>query len=257
MKSTWLLAATHDATDAGILARAGVDRIVAYHSSVYRAQGLPSVGGLLPWASANGQTLDMLPDVRSGAAGTPVLATVCASDPLRPVSEMLDRLAEAGAAGVVNAPTVGLLTGPVRHAVESAGLGLDAEIGLLRQARERGLEAWAYVFDAEWIRLAVGAGATGLILHLGITGFATPDDVARQLSDAIPAADPHTPLLLHGGPLRVPTDLEQLFATQPVTRGKVDGFFGASAFSHSVDITADATSWRGILEFGRRADPIA
>lgn len=244
-----LVAAVHDTASAAALAGAGVDRLVGYHSSVYRAQGLPSVAGLLPWASANQQTLDLLPAVLAGSDRTPVLATVCASDGLLPIPQMLDLIVAAGAVGVVNAPTLGLLTGPVRAAVEEVGLGMTAEIDLVRQARERGLEAWAYVFDPVWMERAIDAGATGLILHLGITGFATQQDWSRQLDECLPVlADPAAPpLLLHGGPLRQPADLEELFASHPAARGAA-GFFGASSFLQSDDLGVAIATWRRLFD---------
>src|SRR5690349_6622062 len=99
-----LLAAANTIASAGALHAADVDRIIAYHSSAYRSVGLPSVAGLLPWANANEQTLQMLPDVLAGAGSTPVIATVCANDGLIPVATMLDKVRKSGAAGVLNAP---------------------------------------------------------------------------------------------------------------------------------------------------------
>lgn len=82
-----LAAAAGDADTAARLAAAGVDVIVAYHSSVLRRLGLPSVAGLLPWASANELTLGIVADIVN--AGRPTLATVCANDCLQPPERML------------------------------------------------------------------------------------------------------------------------------------------------------------------------
>jgi predicted TIM-barrel enzyme len=141
-----LAAAAGDAATATRLARAGIDVVVAYHSSPVRSQGLPSVTGLLPWGSANDTALRTLPEICAAVPGSPVFATVCANDALHPADAMLTKAAALGARGVLNAPTVGLLTGPVRRALEAAGLGYQREIDFMAMARAYGLRAWGYAF---------------------------------------------------------------------------------------------------------------
>ena len=256
-----LLAATATATGAAQLAAGGVDRIVAYHSSYYRKRNLPSVAGLLPWASANEQTLEILPAVAGGSGDVPVIATVCASDRLLPVPEMLRRVSSLGATGVLNAPTLGLLTGPVREAIEDAGLGISAELELLRLAREHGLEAWAYVFDADWVSGAVRSDATGLIVHLGITsGSARIEPAVATLRECIQAvrhSGTSAPLLVHGGPLRTTADLGLLLRACGRSGERVDGFFGASAIESAPDIPAAVANWRRALAEHRSPGRIA
>src|SRR5690606_29607107 len=104
---------------------------------------------------------DMLPDVMGGAGHTPVIATVCANDGLIRRADMLGRLGAAGVAGVLNAPTVGLLEGTVRDVLEQAGLGMEPELALTADAVTAGLESWVYAFDRAWVRGAADAGATG------------------------------------------------------------------------------------------------
>jgi predicted TIM-barrel enzyme len=234
-----IIGATASGTFAAQLARAGADRVAAYHSSVYRQRGLPSVAGLLPWGSANQQTLDILPDVVRGAGDTPVIATICANDALMPVADMLPAATDRGAAGVLNAPTVGLLSGSIREVLEEEGLGRAAEMRLITQAREAGLEAWAYVFDGIWSQLALDAGASGLIIHLGITGhpLAPGLPAARLVQEAVaPILESRrdVPVLLHGGELRAPADAAALCQKlDQDTSRSVNGFFGASAFEAS------------------------
>ncbi len=223
------------------MAEAGADRIVAYHSSHYRDRGLPSVAGLLPWASANEQTLDILPGVVAGAGRTPVIATVCANDGLLPARRMIDRVAASGAVGVLNAPTVGLLEGTVRSVLESEGLGMRSEIALIAAAHQASLEAWAYVFDPQWVRAAAEAGATGVIVHLGITGY--PSTV--NLESCLQAADQGIPVLLHGGNLRSGADLQNTVRRMPpALRGRITGGMGASVFELSDDPSRTISEWR-------------
>jgi predicted TIM-barrel enzyme len=246
--SSLLLGATATVAGATRLRNAGIDALVAYHSSVYRDRGLPSVAGLLPWGSANEQTLDALPGVVEGAADVPVVATICANDGLLTASHMVERVAALGARGVLNAPTVGLLEGAVRQTLEAAGLGRSTEIELVSLARRAGLDSWSYVFDRQWIAEVAEAGATGIILHLGITTSAAgsmrpwADRAAELLEDAQEIA-PGLPALLHGGPLNSAAALDELRELlSEGTARQIGGFFGASAFGEGD--TLDLATWR-------------
>lgn len=250
-----LAAAAGDAATAGHLAGAGVDVIIAYHSSPLRRRGLPSVSGLLPWGNANDMTLRILPEITAVAADSPVFATVCANDALRPASAMLTQAAELGAAGVLNAPTVGLLTGPARRALETSGLGFQREIDLMPLARARGLRAWGYVFTSGQAQAMADAGAEAVIVHLGITqpGAVTPR-AAHLLAAAAYAARRASPMirvLAHGGPLSSPSTFAALWAGAP--RRARYGFFGASAFEHSSGISQAVREWRAALDHQPRA----
>lgn len=247
-----LVAAAGDAIAAGRLAEAGVDVVVAYHSSTLRRHGLPSVAGLLPWGNANEMTLAIAPGVVEGAAGRPVLATVCANDALRPASSTIAELARFGVRGVVNAPTVGLLTGPVRKALEEAGLGFQREIDLVASARDHGLTTWAYAFTPGQARALARAGAEAVIVHLGITGAGSSRSQAARLlaatAGAVRAVEPSIPVLAHGGPLRDPEAFAAIGADDAGC-----GFFGASVFERAQDIGQAVRAWRTVLGPGDRS----
>lgn len=75
-----LAAAAGGGADAARPVRAGVNVVVAYHSSVLRRRGLPSVSGRLPWASANDLAMAILPEIAEAVVGLPVFIAVCAND---------------------------------------------------------------------------------------------------------------------------------------------------------------------------------
>jgi predicted TIM-barrel enzyme len=246
-----LAAAAGNADHAAALAAAGVDVIVAYHSSALRDRGLPSVSGLLPWASANQMTLDLVPGIVTAAASRPVLATVCANDALRPASMVVAELARHGVAGILNAPTVGLLTGPVRRAMENAGLGYAREVELMRLAREAGMAAWGYAFTGGQARDLVAAGAQVVVAHLGITGAGSGvERAARTLAAvdrAVRKADPTVRVMAHGGPLRDPDSFTAVrHLARPAVPGRW-GFFGASVFAPAGDLRQAVPRWRAVL----------
>jgi predicted TIM-barrel enzyme len=238
-----LAAAAGDADTAARLAGAGVDVLVAYHSSVLRSRGLPSVAGLLPWASANELTLGIVAEVVAASASRPVLATVCANDGLRRPDQVVAELAQRGVAGVLNAPTTALLTGPVRAAVDGAGLGFDREVELMSLAREHGLAPWGYACTPAQASALVRNGAVAVVAHLGITkaGPVTARHVTT-LAGIAAAAGPDVRLLAHGGPLTEPAALRDCRQD-----GVHFGFFGASVFERAADLDEAVSAWRQAL----------
>lgn len=246
MTGVLIAAAAGDARTAAGLAAAGVDVLVAYHSSVLRLRGLPSVAGLLPWANANDLTLGIVAEVVAASGGRPVLATVCANDRLRRPERVLADLVARGAAGVLNAPTTALLTGPVRAALEEAGLGFARVVELMSLAREHGLRAWGYACTPDQASALAGQGAEAVVVHLGITraGPVTAEhlDSLATVAAAARAARPDVLLLAHGGPLTDPAAFPP-----PGQDGVHFGFLGASAFERAPNHHDAVTAWRRAL----------
>ena len=247
-----LAAAAGDAATAALLADVGVDVVIAYHSSPLRHLGLPSVSGLLPWCSANDMTLRILPEISAAVPNTPVLATVCASDALHPAAAMLIEVAALGAEGVLNAPTVGLLTGPVRRALEAAGLGYQREIDLMALARAHGLRAWAYAFTPGQARAMAQAGAEAVIVHLGIT---QPGPVTARVTrlmvgvaEAAHSVNSQIRVLAHGGPLSTPAAFSASHRSDRRGPAISYGFFGASVFERGSDLRRAVQEWRAAVE---------
>ena len=60
----------------------GIDLIVIYNSGRYRMAGRGSLAGLMPYGDANAIVMEMAAQVLPVVKHTPVLAGVCATDPL-------------------------------------------------------------------------------------------------------------------------------------------------------------------------------
>jgi predicted TIM-barrel enzyme len=131
---------------------------------------------LLPIGDANGVLLELARELPKDA---PVLAGVCATDPLRLLDRFVAELRGLGFAGVVNSPSVGWIDGSPRRSLEDTGLGYAREVELIRLAREADLVAIAFAFDADEASRMVRAGADALV--------APPErlaDVARGAREA-------------------------------------------------------------------------
>ncbi len=171
---------------------------------------------------------------------TPVLAGVCATDPFRQLPQFLAKLRDLGFAGVQNFPTVGLIDGSFRAALEETGMSYAREVDMVRLAATMGLLTTPYVFDVDQAAAMAGAGADVVVAHMGLTtggsiGAAaggssnkTLDDCATlvgRIRDAAVAVNPDVIVLCHGGPIATPHDAQYVLARCP----GVHGFYGASS----------------------------
>lgn len=167
---------------------------------------------------------------------TPVIAGVCASDPFRPMPQLLKQLKELGFAGIQNFPTVGLIDGQFRQNLEETGMGYDKEVEAVRLAHEMDMITTPYVFNPQEAEQMCQAGADILVAHMGLTtsgsigatsGKSLDDCVKaiQQIQESATRANPDVLILCHGGPIAKPDDAGYVLSR---TKG-VHGFFGASS----------------------------
>jgi predicted TIM-barrel enzyme len=207
---------------------AGADIVIAYHSAPLRLRGLPSVAGILPVADANRDAQDLLPEVVRAAGNVPVGATVFAADPRITFDRHLELLSGLGATAVMNAPPATLLMPALADDLNGSGLGFERDLELTRAAARHDLLPVMYAFDAAQVAALIAAGASVIVLHLGIT---KPGDssshTAATLAEAVAVAEQHPDVvfLIHGGAIATPADVRREQQTHP----RIDGFFGVSS----------------------------
>lgn len=215
----------------------GADFLVVYNSGRYRMAGRGSLAGLLAYGDANAIVLDMAGEIIPVAAGLPVFAGVNGTDPFRRMPAFLDEVKAAGYVGVQNFPTVGVFDGTFRANLEATGMGYDAEVAMMRAARERDLVTAPYAFTAgEAEAMVADAHAHVIVAHLGLTTSGSVGaEVAMALEDAAGACqrivdaarrlDPEVLVLAHGGPIATSVDWRYV---KEHTEG-LNGFLGASS----------------------------
>ena len=148
----------------------------------------------------------------------------------------LKQIKELGFAGVQNFPTVGLIDGQFRQNLEETGMSYDAEVDMIKVAREMDLLTTPYVFNVSEAEKMARAGADILVAHMGLTtsgsigatsGKSLDDCVTliQEIRDAAAKINPEVLLLCHGGPIARPEDAEFVLSR---TKG-VHGFYGASS----------------------------
>jgi predicted TIM-barrel enzyme len=214
----------------------GIDLIVIYNSGRFRMAGHGSLAGLLPYGDANAIVMQMAAEVLPVVKRTPVLAGVCATDPMRLMDRFLRQIKEMGFAGVQNFPTVGLFDGTFRANLEETGFGYYKEVEMIRLAHELDLLTTPYAFNPDEAAQMTAAGADILVCHMGLTTSGSIGaKTARTLQQCVVLIDEMTAaakkvrndviVLCHGGPIAEPEDAQ--FILQNCR--DVDGFYGASS----------------------------
>ncbi len=214
----------------------GADLLLVFNSGRYRMHGLGSLSGLLAYGDANAIALEMgerqiLPIVKR----VPVICSVNGTDPTRVMAAFLRQVVAAGFSGVNNFPTVGLIDGSFRAALEKTGMGYHKEAEMIHLANELNIFTMAYAFNAEEARLMAQAGCDLLLAHVGLTAGGSigaeetmtldqAADLVGEMMEAASAVNPDILTLCHGGPIASPEDVEQVLARVPV-----HGFVGASS----------------------------
>jgi predicted TIM-barrel enzyme len=152
------------------------------------------------------------------------------------MSRFLKQLKDLGFAGIQNFPTVGLIDGTFRQNLEETGMSYDAEVEVMKMAREMDLLTTPYVFNVEEAKKMANAGADVLVAHMGLTtsgsigassGKSLDDCVKliQEIRDTAAGIKEDVIILCHGGPIAKPEDAEYVISR---TKG-VHGFYGASS----------------------------
>jgi predicted TIM-barrel enzyme len=84
------------------------------------------------------------------------------------MDNFLAEMKAAGAAGIQNRPSVGMIDGGFRANLEEAKLGYALEVGMIREAVALDLLTLALVFRPEDARAMAEAGADGVVIHPGV-----------------------------------------------------------------------------------------
>ena len=215
----------------------GADLILVYNSGRFRMAGIGSNAGTLPLGDANAIMMEMgLREILPLVRDTPVIAGVNGTDPTRIMDRFLGEISDAGFAGVINFPTMGIIDGRWRQSLEETGFSYGLEVEMIAAARGRGLFTMAYTFNPDEARQMAAAGVDVVVTHLGTTVGGTIgadpantpslDDAVEQTEAMAKAArveNPEVLVLVHGGPIATPDDVRYVLA-----RSTTQGFVGAS-----------------------------
>ncbi|MEX2595252.1 MAG: phosphoenolpyruvate hydrolase family protein [Anditalea sp.] len=213
------------------------DLIIALNAGLYRNIGLGSLAAFMPYANANDQTEQLLKHhILPHRKSTPIVAGVFASDPNQPTKERLERLKELGIEGITNWPAIGFIDGDFRAHLENEGLGIFAEVELLKQAKELGFVTFGFALSADDAYVFAKNGVDALILNVGLT-IEIIDTIekrnqlqlsitkAKEMLECVCKSGRKPLSLIYGGSITEPEDFEEFSRQVPI-----QGYAGGSVF---------------------------
>ena len=214
----------------------GADMVTTHILARFRMAGLSSMVGYLSIADANAVTLelgkrDIIPVIKN----TPVMAGLLGADPTRTMDSFLDEIIASGFSGIMNCPTLALVDGNFRRALEETGVKYDQEVEMIAMGHRKGLYTKAFCTTPEEAQKMLDAGCDNIIAHGGNTsggsiGSRTTSSVetmvgfVQSIIDTVKTKKPEILVTCHGGAMETPEDVRTLLAK---VKG-LDGYVGGS-----------------------------
>lgn len=217
--------------------KGGADFILALNSGKYRQSGLGALGGYLPYENCNKSVMDFASkEILTRIPNTPIFFGLCATDPTIRISNYLDKIKKLGFAGINNYPTVGIIDGNFRNALEEEGLGYDLEVEAIKIANEKDLLTIAFVFTKEEAIKMANVGADIICSHLGLTqggilgakkviSLKRSVEKTEAIFEEINKINSNIIKMIYGGPITSTIDLKYMYDNT-----STDGYIGGSTF---------------------------
>ncbi|MDT2639399.1 phosphoenolpyruvate hydrolase family protein [Enterococcus dongliensis] len=216
----------------------GADIILALNSGKFRQMGRSSLGGYLPFANSNDlvrnfSTRELLPILEN----FPVLFGVNATDPLMNVKELLRYVSESGFSGVVNYPTVSLIDGQFREALEENKINFSQEIQFIAEAKKFGLFTMGFVTNNQEAEIMDQIRPDILCIHLGLTeggnlgakkmrSFETMLATIQDICTLLNSRKSTSIIMVYGGPINDLTEVRYVYNKF----SEIKGYIGGSTF---------------------------
>jgi predicted TIM-barrel enzyme/AraC-like DNA-binding protein len=218
-------------------AMGGADFLLALSAGKYRIMGRSSFASYFCYGSNNEIVMELgrrelLPMIKD----IPVLFGMFASDPDIHLYEYLKEIRANGFAGIVNFPTLAIVDGKFREALEEEGNTFDKEVEAIKIASVLDMFTVAFVTNGEEARKMLAAGADIICVHLGLTkgGFLGAKkyislDEARKITSEIFAVcnekNPAALKMIYAGPASTPLEMQHLYQNTDC-----QGYIGGSTF---------------------------
>lgn len=215
----------------------GADLILALSSGLFRQKGLSSLAAYLSFVNSNDTVMEFgLKELLPRINKIPVIFGLMATDPSIHLEKFIQQVKEKGFAGINNYPTVGLIDGKYREALEEQGISYKQEVESISLANKFGLLTVAFVFNKEQAIQMVDAGADVICVHLGLTtggklgskhiqSLQSAKTLAQEIFDVVTERNPDIIKMVYGGPVNKPVDVQFIYDGT-----NIDGYIGGSVF---------------------------
>lgn len=174
-------AAVGSGMTAKFAAMGGADLLLALSAGKYRIMGRSSFASYFCYGNSNEQVMEMgqrelFPIIEE----TPIIFGLMANDPSLHLYEHLKEIKAAGFSGIVNFPTMALIDGKFREALEEEGNTYQQEVEAIHLARYLDLFTIAFVTTEDETKQMIEAGADVICVNLGLTkgGFLGPKKIS-------------------------------------------------------------------------------
>jgi predicted TIM-barrel enzyme len=242
---------------AKMAARGGASLVTTHCLAHFRMQGLSSMAGYLPICDANALTLEIGEQaILNVVRECPVIAGLLCVDPSRDMPRFLRRIEEAGFDGIMNCPTIALIDGSFRTALEETGIGFAQEVEVIGTAHRMNFFTKAFCTTATEALAMAEAGADNLIIHFGNSSGGTVgaktilsmQDALARCASILDAVTPRFPDLIftcHGGSIETPAQFAQFWRAEPRLHGYVGGS-SAERFPVESSVSDAARAFRAV-----------
>lgn len=218
----------------------GCDMLLALSSGKYRSMGCGSMAGYMCYGNSNDLVMGYAcKELLRYSDRVPVFFGLNATDPTKDMYSYIKEIGEAGFAGIVNYPTIGMIDGTFRRQLEADGESFAQEIEAISFAHYCGLLTVAFVFDPEQAEQMREAGADIICAHFGLTSggyvgakkaltLEKARKTAEEIFSVLDPSDSDVIKMVYGGPVKTPTDAEYIYLASGC-----DGYIGGSVFERT------------------------
>ncbi len=243
---------------AKLAAMGGADILLALAAGRYRIMGRSSFSSFFCYENNNSQVMELgtreiFPIVRD----VPLFFGLMASDPTIHIYDYLNEIKTSGFAGIVNSPTISLIDGKFRLALEEEGTSYSREIAAIRMASHLGLVTMAFVTNQEETEQMLDAGADIICLHLGLTkgGFlgarhylslGDARKAVKKIFSMCRERNPEVIRIVYAGPANTIKDMRYL-----LQNSECHGYIGGSTFDR---IPMESAIYETVKTFKRQDD---
>ncbi|MHC5252091.1 phosphoenolpyruvate hydrolase family protein [Listeria kieliensis] len=230
--------ATGTGMTASYAEQGGADFTLILNSGRFRQMGRSSLAGFLPFANSNQLVFDFaIREIIPLIHKIPVIFGLNGTDPTMDIPQFIQTIKQSGFSGVNNYPSVGLIDGVFREALEAEGNRYDLEVEAIRAAHQADLFTIAFVFNADQVRKMAQAGADVICIHLGLTSggllgaqkvlsLEAAIEETKTMLERIPKNRKNVFKMVYGGPVKTLVDIRYLYNHVP----ELDGYIGGSTF---------------------------
>lgn len=231
----------------------GADMLLALNAGKYRLMGQGSFASYFCYGNGNDVTMELgMRELLPLLKDTPIIFGLFASDPTILIYEYLKKIKNAGFSGIVNFPTIALIDGKFRKAIEAEGNTFAKEVEAISLAKCLDLFTIAFVTNEEETRAMLQAGADVICVHFGATKggytgtgkFISLDEArikASRLLGICENMQPNVFRMFYAGPVNSPVDARYLYDNTPC-----QGYIGGSTFDR---IPSEQATIKAVSEF--------